>query len=144
MKMLLAGFLKVKKLWRIMSEEEFAAGCEIDRFKPYIEIAKYAISSNIALAAVCGILIRVGVQENGIKFWPVFIFVIGIFLNVVLFMFCHRVVSAATAGITHKMSKKKRNNKLSEINSGCYSAFAILFIFSLMYWSFAIAIVAIL
>ncbi|MEL6996605.1 MAG: hypothetical protein AAGK67_18470, partial [Pseudomonadota bacterium] len=70
-KMLLAGFLKVKKLWRIMSEEEFASGCEIDRFKPYIEIAKYAISSNIALALfIHRKLWKIGLTDSAVQRRP--------------------------------------------------------------------------
>jgi len=47
-----------------MSEKTLPSRDEVERFKPYIEIAKYAISISLALAAVCGFLIRLRLTSS--------------------------------------------------------------------------------
>lgn len=128
-----------------MSEKSrFADKDAIERFKPYIEIVKYAISVVIALAAVCGLMLRIGAPGQGsVGAIPLAMFVFGILLNISLFFVCHRVVAEATSAITHEMGVDERAGKLASINDRSYSVFAILFLFSLAYWSVAIGVVVV-
>lgn len=125
-----------------MSQDNLASRDEVERFKPYIEIAKYAISVSIALAAVCGFLLRFSANAGSLPWISVLAFALGILFNVVLFLVCHRLVSEATAAITHEMNQLDRNNRLKEINNGPYSFFVICFVGNLIYWSIAILVIA--
>jgi hypothetical protein len=127
-----------------MSDPVLANKDEIERFKSYIEIAKYAISICIALAAVCGVVIRIGVSAGGVSHWSAWLFGLGIIFNVAVFLASHRLVSEAAKGITHKLSTKNRDDLLAQINDRTYSFFVITFIGNLIYWSVAIGFVALL
>jgi hypothetical protein len=127
-----------------MSDGVLAGKDEIERFKSYIEIAKYAISICIALAAVCGVVLRIGSSAGSVSNWSIGLFGFGVFLNVVVFLASHRLVSEATKGITHKLVPKARDDLLAEINDRTYSFFVIAFIGNLIYWSVAIGFVAVL
>jgi len=115
---------------------------EIERFKAYIEIAKYAISICIALAAVCGVLIKLGSTGTTVSNGSLWIFGIGIVFNVVVFVVAHRLVSEATMGITHRLLSNVRDDLLSKINGGTYSLFVICFIGNLVCWTIAIGVVS--
>ncbi|MEJ1157476.1 hypothetical protein [Prosthecomicrobium sp. N25] len=125
-----------------MPDRTLASRDEVERFKVYIEIAKYAISIVIALAAVCGVILKnlAGATSR----WGLFFFVVGIVVNVVLYIVAHRLVSEATEAITHEATTEQRDAKLAGINRSTYSLFVIIFISSLIYWSVAIAVSVVL
>jgi hypothetical protein len=127
-----------------MSNEALATRDEIERFKSYIEIAKYAISICIALAAVCGVIVRLGASAGGVPLWSTILFWLGIIFNIGVFLVSHRLVSEAAKGITHKLTTSNRENLLAEINDRTYSVFVIAFIGNLIYWSVSIGLVAML
>ena len=121
-----------------MSDKQLATRDEIERFKPFVEIVKYAISISIALAAVCGVIIRLSYNGLPQSDSPTLLFALGVGLNVIFFLVCHRVASEAMRGMTHQLTVTDRENALSNINSSSYSRFVICFVFLLMYWSIAI------
>lgn len=126
-----------------MSDVKLATRDEVERFKAYIEMAKYAISICIALAALSGLFAKAGAPKAVMPSWVVLVFWSGIFLNIAVFLISHRLVSEATMGITHKLTEQDREDLLEKINRGSYSLFVIVFIANLIFWSIAIGIIGV-
>lgn len=109
---------------------------EIETFKIYIEIAKYAITIVIALAAVCGALLKViGTQASTQS--QVWLFVIGIVLNTALFLVAHRMVSGVLDALTRQSTVIERARLIRSMNDRVYSLFVSTFGLTVLYWSVA-------
>lgn len=108
---------------------------DIERFKVYIEIAKYAIAIVIALAAVVGVIIKQKAEVSGLS---VGMMSVGIVVNIGFFLVCHRLVSDAASAILKPMPANGVQDTLAAINDGVYSLFVIAFVGSLAYWSLTI------
>lgn len=117
------------------NEEALIGRDDIERFKIYIEISKYAITIAIALAAIVGVIAKQKAMPNGLT---VGLLAFGIFVNIVFFLICHRLVSDAAAAITKPMPAGGVADRLATINGTIYSRFVAGFVFMLVYWSITI------
>jgi hypothetical protein len=112
---------------------------DIERMKVYVEIVKYVIVIVIALATVCGTLLKTSESPSALQIW---FFAIGIVANLTIFFVGHRLTSEALRAITVGFVEGGVAEGLAEINRTTYSLFVLLFLLSLLYWSVAILLIA--
>lgn len=105
---------------------------DIERFKVYIEIAKYAITIVLALSTVAGVIAK---QATVPEAWHFAVLGAGTLLDVLLFFICHRLVSEALQCITNETPQTGVAGQLASINRSSYSLFVIVFALTMLYWS---------
>jgi len=105
---------------------------DVERFKVYVEIAKYAITVTLAISTIAGIIAK---QATPPETWHFVVLGLGTLLDVVFFFACHRLVSEALHCITTETPSTGVAHQLVLINSAPYSLFVTLFAVAMIYWS---------
>lgn len=108
---------------------------DVERFKVYIEIAKYAITIVLALSTVAGVIAK---QTSPAEPWHFVVLGFGTLLDVIFFFIGHRLVSESLRCITTEAPAAGVVGQLSQINDSPYSLFVIFFAGTMIYWSLAI------
>lgn len=112
---------------------------EIELFKSFTEIVRYATTVMLGLLAVCGAIFKLGVQpQTQILFaghpaeyiW----FFASLLATVFALVVGYSVLSHSFAAILEKRTVDQRVADAEKIRNGVYSAFSILSAVSVMLW----------
>jgi hypothetical protein len=120
--------------------DQFPSRDEIERYKPFMETAKYVVSVISAFAAISAAILK---NSVGVSECFKYLFCFCLCVNVATIVIGHRVSSEASALITTKQTQFLRDKNLDDLKSKSYSLFAIFYLFSLLIWTILIGVLII-
>ncbi len=106
---------------------------EIELYKPFMEIAKYAVAVVSAFAAFSAAILKTGNVDLGIELK--ILLAICLTFNITVFLLSHRVFSEASALVTTRQSVGSRESGLENLKSRSYSLFVTVYFLSLVAWT---------